>query len=153
MLCAWRPRFFPVQTSAFYSKYWSIYTNITMFPSKWSFFYNPLRSSLMGSYPWTSSCLSVGRGWCKFRGRGGFKWVILRSCTRFNFGAKYLLRQTQPRSQCPIWLPNPQGTWGSRSTEYLGIWPSDRNCNWAINPARVVRNRLWVGLTQSGKYD
>ena len=30
---------FPVQIPAFYAKFWSLYANVSVFPSKWSVFY------------------------------------------------------------------------------------------------------------------
>ena len=38
-------------------------------------------------------------------GRGGFKWVILRRCAQNYIGAINLLRQSQYRTQLPVWLP------------------------------------------------
>ena len=98
-----------------------------------------------------------GGGWHENRGRGGFKWVSSCKCAQCNFGAKYLLRQTQCQSWRPLWFKVPQGTWGSSSVDCPGLRPHDRNCDLAGNPACDMRNGCvhvrGHDSTQSGKYD
>ena len=71
---------------------------------------SPIRFDVLVPLCIVPSC-HQGR-WHETRGKGVLKWVILRGCTRYNFGTKNLLCQTQSRAQRPLWFPGMQGTWG-----------------------------------------
>ena len=114
---------------------------ITIYASKWSYLflqYSPILSD--GFYPCALSRLSVGGGWRTIRGVGGLKLVSSGRCVRCDFGAKYLLRQTQSQYRHPLWFPGPQGAWISIFAEYLGVIPRDGNCDMAVNRSCDVRN-------------
>ena len=74
------------------------------------------------------------------RGGSGFKWVSLRRCVKCNFGARYLLHQTQSRDRHPFWFRGTQGTWGLSSAEHSVVQPCDHDLNPAVNPDFDVRN-------------
>ena len=118
-------------------------------------FLHPILSDLF--YPCVLYRTYVWEGGCKTRGIGGIEWVISCVCAQCNFGAKYLLRQTQYWAWYPLWFLDPQCNWGLSSAEYPEIQPRDHNCCPAINPYCGVQNGSvqFCGheSTQSGNYN
>ena len=161
------PALLPIRILAFYAESWSLYTHASGILSKWSGFYS--------KYPlWVCThdrCipLDVGRGWVgvvvlhiriklwKTRGRGGYKWVSLCWCARFNLGTRYLLRQAQYEAQLPVQFPSLQGTWDSSSVEHPGVRTHNCYCDTVFNPTFNMQNGFihfrGHDSTQSGKYD
>ena len=128
-----------------------------------------LQISLVGLYPWSlypSGRWEGVRGvvvlhiriklW-KTRGRGGYKWVSLCWCARFNLGTRYLLRQAQYEAQLPVQFPSLQGTWDSSSVEHPGVRTHNCYCDTVFNPTFNMQNGFihfrGHDSTQSGKYD
>ena len=111
-----------------------------MFPSIWSTFFLQKYLILSNGFVPLRVVSSVCRGrWRKTRGMGVLKWVSLRVCARSNFGAKYLLCQTQSQARFPLWLWVPQWNWGLISLEYPLIQPHNWNCDPSVNPACDVQ--------------
>ena len=79
------------------------------------------------------------RGW-----RAGWCWLrkLLCGCARAIILAHNLLRQSKAWSWVPVRLPFLQGTEEAGCADHVGVRPSGRNFNTAVNPATHVQNNF-----------